>query len=150
MIEHVKGISGSKLDEVARIWLDGNLEAHSFIDPNYWKNYYDTVKQDIGHAEMFIFEDNGHVAGFLGMDGHYIAGLFVASEYRGQGIGTQLLESAKQTRSELTLSVYEKNANAYKFYLKNGFHETIHKLDRVTSEFAVNMKWEKRGSEDGR
>lgn len=146
MIEHVKGISGSKLDEVARIWLDGNLEAHSFIDPNYWKNYYDTVKQDIGHAELFIFEENGHVAGFLGMDGHYIAGLFVASEYRGQGIGTQLLESAKQTHFELTLSVYEKNASAYKFYLKNGFRETIHKVDRVTGEFAVNMKWEKRGS----
>jgi putative acetyltransferase len=144
MIEHVQGAAGERLNEIARIWLKGNLDAHSFIDPDYWKHYFDVVKHDIAKSELFIFEENGHVQGFMGMDGHYIAGLFVAKGHRDQGIGSQLMDAAKQTHSELTLSVYEKNAHAYTFYRKRGFEEFQHRADRVTGEFAINMRWKRR------
>lgn len=150
MIEHVQGIKGEKLNQIAQIWLDANLDAHSFIDPTYWANYYDGVKKELAKAELFVFEKDGQIRGFLGIDGNYIAGLFVAKKYRGQVIGSQLLAAAKQSRSELTLSVYEKNSRAYHFYIKEGFQEENHELDKVTDEFAVNMKWARDGGvEDG-
>lgn len=143
MITHTIGLSGPKLDEVADIWLSSNLEAHAFIDPMYWKNYYDGAKKAISKAELFIFESDGHVKGFLGMDGNYIAGLFVSAKFRDQGIGSQLIAAAKSTHSVLTLSVYEKNSRAYRFYIQQGFHEISHDLDEVTDEFAVRMKWKR-------
>ena len=151
MIEHVQGMKGEKLNQIAQIWLDANLDAHSFINPTYWTNYYDGVKRELAKAELFIDTEDGQIQGFLGIEGNYIAGLFVAKQYRGQGIGSHLLSAAKQTRSELTLAVYEKNSRAYHFYIKEGFQEENHELDQVTDEFAVNMKWTKDGGvKDGR
>lgn len=144
MIEHVQGAADEQLNEIVRIWLAGNLDAHAFINPDYWKNYADEVKQAIAKSELFIFEENGHVQGFLGMDGSYIAGLFVAKSHRGQGISSQLMDAAKQSHPKLTLSVYEKNPHAYTFYRKRGFVEGNHQLDKVTGEFAIDMKWERR------
>ena len=31
------------LDKIMDIWLQGNLEAHSFIDAEYWKKNFDSV-----------------------------------------------------------------------------------------------------------
>ena len=31
------------LDKIMDIWLQGNLEAHSFIDAEYWKKNFDCL-----------------------------------------------------------------------------------------------------------
>lgn len=109
------------------------------------------MKKELAKAELFLYTEDSRIEGFLGIEGNYIAGLFVAKQARGHGIGSQLLNAAKQTRTELTLSVYEKNSQAYHFYVEQGFQEENHELDQVTDEFAVNMKWAKDGGvRDGR
>ncbi|WP_225352674.1 hypothetical protein [Lentilactobacillus parafarraginis] len=77
MIIHTTGISGNQLRTITNIWLEANLDAHWFIDPEYWRNYSPEVQKAIADAELFIFEDCGEIKGFLGLDGQYIAGLFV-------------------------------------------------------------------------
>ncbi|WP_243686079.1 hypothetical protein [Lentilactobacillus rapi] len=57
MIIHTHGLSGPQLDEVTNIWLTANLEAHWFIDGNYWRNYYAEVKPQIGDSELFLYEE---------------------------------------------------------------------------------------------
>ncbi|MBU9788113.1 GNAT family N-acetyltransferase [Lentilactobacillus sp. IMAU92037] len=141
MIIHTHGLSGPQLDEVTNIWLTANLEAHWFINGNYWRNYYAEVKPQIGDSELFLYEEANVIQGFLGIEDNYIAGLFVDKRYRGQGIGRELIAAAKRTRNELTLSVYEKNQAAYQFYLKQGFIETSRGIDPVTNERAINMAW---------
>lgn len=108
MITHINGLQGRKLDEVAAIWLAGNLDAHWFIAADYWRNYSHEVKTEIGTSELFLSEANNKVNGFLGLVDGYIAVLFVAKKFRGHQIGTQLMTAVKQTRSKLSLSVYQK------------------------------------------
>lgn len=34
-----------EIQEVLDIWLDVNLEVHTMIDPNYWKQNIESVKE---------------------------------------------------------------------------------------------------------
>ena len=38
------------LDKIMNIWLEGNLEAHSFIDEEYWNKHFDSVKSVLPNA----------------------------------------------------------------------------------------------------
>ncbi|MCH4170913.1 MAG: GNAT family N-acetyltransferase [Lactobacillus sp.] len=144
MITHTDHITGSNLDTIAQIWLTSNLEAHSFIDPNYWQQNFAAVKQQLATAELFIFNDtNDQITGFLGLSGDYIAGLFVAAKFRGEGIGHQLLTAAKTSQAKLTLSVYAKNKKAVNFYSREGFCLTNQEIDEPTGELALQMTWTK-------
>ncbi len=79
------------------------------------------VKEMLPDATVYVYEDNGSVQGFIGLKKNYIEGIFVEESMRGKGIGTQLLNLAKQLCSSLTLQVYEKNQSALRFYFKEDF-----------------------------
>ncbi|NCF52698.1 GNAT family N-acetyltransferase [Gammaproteobacteria bacterium] len=64
-------------------------------------------------------------------DSYYICGMAVFPEYRGRGIGTQLLQHAERRSrehglSKLSLIVFEKNAGAKRLYERSGYSEKAH------------------------
>ena len=97
-----------------------------------------TVNPD---ATVYVYEDNGSVQGFIGLTKNYIEGIFVEESMRGKGIGTQLLNLAKQLCSSLTLQVYEKNQSALRFYFKEGFQIKKKQMDSETGQMDFTMEW---------
>lgn len=93
------------LERVMEIWLESNVDAHSFIDKKYWENNYEMVKEMLPNAKIYLYEENKNILGFVGLIENYIAGIFVV---RSQGVGKKLLDYCKNLKKELTLSVYEK------------------------------------------
>ncbi len=131
------------LEEMMEIWLEGNLQAHSFVEKEYWKVHFEAVRQGILQAEVFVFEEN-EILGFLGLaGGGYIAGLFVKEGCRGRGIGKALLEWAKKRQESLTLQVYERNAGALRFYIREGFSVVGTQRDE-NGEKEFVMEWKKK------
>ncbi len=62
---------------------------------------------------------------------YYICGMAVFPEYRGRGIGTQLLTLAEQHAhghglSKLSLIVFEQNEGAKRLYERSGFYQKAH------------------------
>ena len=55
------------------------------------------------------------------MNDNYIEGIFVKKAVQSKGIGKQLLNHAKEGKSTLRLSVYQKNKKAIQFYLGEEF-----------------------------
>lgn len=143
MISCESDISGERLKRVADLWLDANLEAHSFIDQHYWLSNYEPVKRQLAQATLFVATQSKTIVGFLGITNNYIAGLFVDKRVRRQGVGRQLLDAVKAGRSELTLSVYEKNQAAYHFYNMQGFYKEAITIDEATGESVFEMKWQR-------
>lgn len=136
----VRTLQAGDLDAVMSIWLNANIEAHHFVDPEYWRSCYNTVKAMIPQAEVYVSDDNG-VNGFIGITGDYIAGIFVDSSARTGGIGSQLLDRAKEDRQKLSLSVYKKNVTAVSFYRNRGFQIDAEGVDPQTSESEYTMSW---------
>ena len=84
-----------------QIWLESNLQAHSFIEASYWEKNYEAVKEMLPHAEIYVCIDKSteQIAGFIGLydrsEEDYIEGIFVKSTARSKGIGKFMLDHVK-------------------------------------------------------
>lgn len=146
----IRDMRTEDLDFVTEIWLESNLEAHAFIPEEYWRGNLEFVKEQMGQAEISVYERDGAILGFLGGSRSFIEGIFVRREARGQGIGKALLDFRKGESDRLTLMVYEQNRPAIRFYMREGFRVCAASVDGETGEKEFEMEWIKEECEDGR
>lgn len=142
MITKLNSFSDRDLEQLAQIWLNGNLQAHSFIPAQYWKNQFVNIKKMLPEANIFVYRNNETIVGFLGELDGYIAGLFVDMNYRNQGVGSRLINYLKQINDKLTLSVYVDNINAVNFYENKDFIIDSVGMDTETDSKEYHMIWE--------
>lgn len=141
----IRPFEGRDLDAVMELWLQSNLQAHPFIAPSWWMEHLEEVKILIPQAEVYVHESSGVTDAFLGLMGEGdIAGLFVDARRRGEGIGKALLDHAKSLYPALTLSVYEKNEGAIRFYRREGFVLINTRPEQETGERECIMWWKRR------
>lgn len=81
------------------------------------------------------------VAGYLSMDPDesHIWGLYVARP--GAGMGKALLDRAKAGRTYLRLNSHAANANAHRFYAREGFTQTGPAWDGSDGIPEITMEW---------
>jgi putative acetyltransferase len=127
------------LNSIMEIWLQGNLQAHNFINPEFFQQNYDLVKMLIPMSTLYVQDLNG-VKGFIGLTENYISGLFVDEKYRHQGIGNALINKAKQRNNELSVHVYKKNTVAIDFYLSQNFDIVSESINEETNEPELLMR----------
>lgn len=138
----IRKMKDAELEKVSQIWLDSNLEAHDFIDKNFWLDNYPMVKEQFKTAEIYV-DAESEIKGFVGLQSDYIAGIFVEKSYRNQGIGKKLINFLKKNHQELSLDVYDKNIRAKQFYERNGFEVSIQSIERETGEKESRLVWKK-------
>ena len=137
----IRNFAPSDINCVMDIWLDENVEAHSFIPQSYWTDHYETVKAEILRAEVYVYEADDTIIGFVGVVGNYIAGLFVKQQHRATGVGTELLTHLKRLKSSLVLHVYAENKSAVAFYEKMGFQITSNREDANAGQVEYERWW---------
>lgn len=131
----IRELQEADIDRIGEIWLDTNMKAHNFISKKYWEDSFEAVIELFPQAEVYVYEDNNNkIQGFVGLIDHYIAGIFVCSDAQSGGIGKQLLNYVKSIKKQLTLSVYQKNIRAVKFYQNENFKIQCEKTDENTGE----------------
>ena len=133
------------LSLIMQIWLASNIEAHSFIPEKYWIDNFEFVKKMLPQAEIYVHENEAtkQIDGFIGLNEDYIEGLFVEKNMRSKGIGKQLLDYVKKTKTKLSLSVYQKNFKAISFYKREPFIVKSENIDNDTNEKDFFMVWHK-------
>lgn len=139
----IRKFQKSDTEQVMKIWLSGNEEAHPFVPKEYWRSNFAMVQEQLLQAEVSVYEADGEIRGFIGLAGDYIAGIFVDGKYRSRGIGKQLLDYVKQTHDILSLGVYQKNKRAVSWYRREGFSVLSEELDEATGEVEYAMSWKK-------
>ena len=137
----IRRFENKDLNQVMSIWLQVNMESHSFIEADYWKNNYEMVREMIPKAEVLVSEENGQIRGFIGLIDTYIAGIFVRAAEQSKGVGTGLLHTVMKSRDNLRLNVYKKNMRAVSFYQHYGFQIKNQEIDESTSEEEYMMEW---------
>ncbi|WP_024859895.1 isochorismatase family protein [Ruminococcus flavefaciens] len=89
---------------------------------------------------MFLYDD-GIIKGLIRIEKEEIIELYVDHFFQGQGVGSELIEYAKENFSVNYLWTIEKNIDAVRFYEAHGFHLTdTRKLEEGTTEYIVMMK----------
>lgn len=127
--------------QVMQLWLNTNLQAHHFIDEDYWKVNTNSVAEMLDAAEIYVMEIDHQIKGFIGLMDEMIAGIFVDTNSQSMGIGKQLLDYGKAQKPQLQLCVYKKNQRALNFYLRESFIIEREQVDEATGEIEYLMKW---------
>lgn len=138
----IRKLQKKDIHKVAAIWLAANLQAHNFISSQYWQNNFAAVQTMLAQAEVYVYVDEAGIQGFIGLAGDHIAGIFVESKAQSAGIGKQLLDFVKGIKKHLSLSVYQKNMRAAKFYKKENFTIKDEQTDENTGEKEYLMIWQ--------
>ncbi|MEE0762153.1 MAG: N-acetyltransferase [Acutalibacteraceae bacterium] len=141
----IRQFKKNDLPAVMQIWLDTNIKAHDFIPKEYWESNYEIVKEILPDAEIYVHEDDtaGFIDGFIGLTDNYIAGIFVKEDKQSKGIGKQLLNYVKNIKPNISLSVYQKNTKAVRFYKREQFQIVSENVDDITNEKEFIMEWNK-------
>ena len=140
----IRKLRKTEIDDIADIWLDTNLTAHSFISAQYWRNHFNMVKESFLQAEIYVYENEKGIQGFVGLEGEYIAGIFVRGQAQCQGIGKCLLNFVKDRKERLRLHVYQKNMRAVRFYQREACEVQCESLDEDTGEKEFEMVWQRK------
>ena len=136
----IREYQAKDLDVIMTIWLQGNEQAHNFIDPEFFKQNFDLVKMLIPMSTIYVQDINGVVVGFIGLTENYISGLYVEKNFRHQGTGSALVEKAKQRHNELMVHVYKQNSDAINFYLSQNFAIVGESINEETNYPEVLMR----------
>jgi chorismate mutase/GNAT superfamily N-acetyltransferase len=112
-----------------RTWLAGRLR-------------HDEVR--LRHDEVWIAEADGAAAAYVRLSQDWVDDLYVVPERAREGIGSALLDLAKQQRPDgFCLWVFEENEAARSFYRRRGLIELEHTDGSANEERAadVRMAW---------
>ena len=75
----------------------------------------------IADREVWVYEDDGEIAGFAAVTDDMLSDLYVAPDRLGEGIGSVLLDRAKERRpAGFRFWVFQQNARARRFYERHG------------------------------
>ncbi|WP_379139746.1 GNAT family N-acetyltransferase [Paenibacillus sp. sgz500992] len=132
----------SDIDTLTDIWYRGSIQAHDFIDQEYWLSQKTEMRDKyIPMSDTYVIYNQSEIVGFVSMVEDYLAALFIDTSYQKNGYGKELINFMKIQKSKITLKVYKENTSATRFYEKNGFtiKETL--LDENTNQEEYLMEW---------
>lgn len=129
---------------VMDIWLNSNIEAHSFVPKDYWISNYSFVQEQLIQANIYIYEQGNIIKGFVGMTDNYMAGIFVDKNFRSMGIGKMLIDYIKEIYPSFYLNVYKENRRAVDFYKREGLNIISEETDMDTQRQEYTMEWKNK------
>ena len=107
------------------------------------------VAEEYGKEEILgniLVYDDGIVKGLIRIEGEEIVELYVDWFFQDQGVGSELIEYAKENYPVSFLWAIEKNDDAIRFYEAHGFHLTDKKkFEEGTTEYLVMMERTQEG-----
>ena len=71
----IREFQTSDTEQVMKIWLSGNEDAHPFVPDGYWRSHFHEVQKALLQSKVFVYVTDEKILGFLGMIDNYIAGL---------------------------------------------------------------------------
>ena len=105
------------------------------------------VAEMIRRGRVTVVRVDG-IAGFVAVEGNYLRCLYVARDWRGQGLGRALLDDAKaRSKGTLRLWTFRANMRARRFYQREGFAE-VQRTDGAGNEEGlpdIEMLWRQEG-----
>jgi len=143
----IRPMEPSDTDDAALVWwtarhADGSQlppAIHTEDEVRTW--FADVLLPD---GETWIALDDGRIVAVLTLDGDDLDQLYVDPDVAGQGIGSALVDLAKDLRpGGLALWTFQSNARAQEFYRRHGFTE-VRRTDGSSNEERapdVRMVW---------
>ena len=98
--------------------------------------------------QVRVVKHEGAIVAFLASTTECVSQLYVRVQNIGQGLGTELIETAKaESHGNLWLYTFTQNTNARRFYERHGFIEVERESENMYKLEAIKYKWSRGPSE---
>ena len=131
---------------IADIWKREEIAQNPFLkEERLGLSHFLVCDVYLNTGETLVEKEEGKIDGFINLlEKSCISALFVVEKKRGMGIGTRILQHAKELYDILMLTVYEENKEAIHFFEKNGFGVVGKQANKNSGHPEVIMQWKKR------
>ncbi|MTK10446.1 MAG: GNAT family N-acetyltransferase [Hungatella sp.] len=111
------------IKQLFEVWDKSVRETHLFLSDSEIKNISRYIPQALSSIDHLIvaFNDENKPIAFMGIEERKLEMLFVSPQFRGKGLGKQLIQYGIENYSINELGVNEQNPQAKKFYEHMGF-----------------------------
>jgi putative acetyltransferase len=119
----VRGFNELDFPAVCSIYLEAKHDELQFESRNFEITPLEkdaVIMAAFKESAVLVFEE-GEILGFSALYDNQLRAMFVRRDARGKGVGQALLEAARSWNKELVLNVAKSNAEAQRFYARNGF-----------------------------
>ncbi|MBU9789552.1 GNAT family N-acetyltransferase [Lentilactobacillus sp. TOM.63] len=122
-IQEVTEVSPELIKSLLAVWESSVKATHLFLTDDEIQTIKTDIPEAISNVQHLILMTNesNRPIGFMGLNAQMLEMLFVSDEYRGKGLGKQLLEYGIKKYSVNKLGVNEQNPLAKGFYRHMGF-----------------------------
>ena len=118
----IRKIKEEDLTKVMSLWIKGNFQGNYFIEKDYWLEIYNKTKNlFLDKYNTYIYEENNNILGFVSIFKNEVKAISVEKSNRRRGIGRKLINFCQDKYINLTVTVFEKNVNAFLFFSAIGF-----------------------------
>lgn len=118
----IRKVEPTDYPRLMEIWESAVLHTHDFLKKEDFLYYKEHVPSYFPYVTLLGFEQEGCLVGFIGIAEDNIEMLFIDNDYRGKGIGKQLISYVMNDLHVTKVDVNEQNAQAVGFYKHMGFH----------------------------
>jgi len=136
------------LNELVAMWRKSFEHGVGITDPHSIEEQCDYFQNEVQPKNsVCVAMDNDQVAGFVAANHESVAQLFVNVDYLRRGIGTQLLDWAKQqSAGSLWLYTFARNTAAQSFYERANFKIVAQGFEETWQLDDIKYAWS-RGSD---
>ncbi|NES82873.1 MAG: GNAT family N-acetyltransferase [Moorea sp. SIO2B7] len=130
------------LNAVISSWENASKLAHPFLTQEFLAQERDNIPNVyLPNADTWVAEINGRVIGFIALLGNEVGAIFVEPTFQGKGVGTSLMDKARELHGELEVEVFQANSFARKFYANYGFQPLMEKIHAETGNKVLRLKF---------
>ena len=126
-------------------------KAFGVKDQHSWEEQLDYLKTIMNEYRgyLVIEKTSDKVIGMMAVGGSELDQLYIHVDYQDMGIGTQLLNLAKElSPGELQLFTFEVNKKAQRFYEKHGFTVIKRGIESQSGMADIRYEWVKEKGTD--
>ena len=120
----IRPATASDADAVADVWLASFKATYSFAAAHSDDDVRGWIRSEVGqNDEWFVAVGaGGSVVAIMALEGDDLGQLYVHPDWLGRGVGSRLVELAKQQKpGGLRLYTFQVNDRARRFYERHGF-----------------------------
>ncbi|MBC6108967.1 GNAT family N-acetyltransferase [Pedobacter fastidiosus] len=118
-------LSKSDYPALISLWESSVRATHHFLSEADIQSYKKLIfNKYLDQVDLFCLKLEDEIIGFMGLSDDFLQMLFIHPNFRGKGVGKQLIGFAIKNRNIKKVDVNEQNKQAFGFYKHLGFQIT--------------------------